>query len=294
VWQNGTETQIQLPGENWNAGGAAYAINDAGQVTGQASSGRAFVWQNQAGTVIGTFAGAQSAGSAINSLGDVVGWSQTATSQHAFIYKNSTMTDLNALVVNGSGWELQSANGINDAGQIVGSGKQRGECRRLSPHADTEQYNHAEFGWQRRHSHDHVCASGNPTGVSPNANRPSLGQSTVAASSTIVAVYGTANVAQATFNPQGVTPGVYTLVATQPDATSVTVTNGFTVHQGGTAQVYVNVIGRTTISSRTGRTYFIVVGNPGAIDSAAGALWANISMGLLVNGPAGFFRRMNI
>jgi probable HAF family extracellular repeat protein len=32
------------------------------------------------------------------------------------------MTDLNSLIPAGSGWVLTSARGINDAGQIVGTG----------------------------------------------------------------------------------------------------------------------------------------------------------------------------
>ena len=39
---------------------------------------------------------------------------------HAFLYSNGTMTDLNALIP--SGWTLEQANAINDAGQIVGYG----------------------------------------------------------------------------------------------------------------------------------------------------------------------------
>lgn len=66
---------------------------------------------------------------AINNWGMIVGEALTATGMHAFIYANGTMTDLNNLVRltrvgRGRGFvSLTSASGINDVGQIVGSGK---------------------------------------------------------------------------------------------------------------------------------------------------------------------------
>ena len=39
------------------------------------------------------------------------------------------MSDLNALIPAGSGWTLENANAINDAGQIVGSGLRGGKLR---------------------------------------------------------------------------------------------------------------------------------------------------------------------
>jgi probable HAF family extracellular repeat protein len=70
-----------------------------------------------------------SSASAINNLGQIVGIA-TATNGviHAFLYQDGTMIDLNKLArlthVNGpSGFlALVTATGINDWGQIVGSG----------------------------------------------------------------------------------------------------------------------------------------------------------------------------
>lgn len=63
---------------------------------------------------------------AINSWGEIVGYAETApgSSRHAFIYRHDKigMQDLNGLIASGSGWILQTANGINDKGVIVGSG----------------------------------------------------------------------------------------------------------------------------------------------------------------------------
>jgi probable HAF family extracellular repeat protein len=39
------------------------------------------------------------------------------------------MTDLNSLLPANSGWELTTANAINEQGQIVGSGKKDGQTK---------------------------------------------------------------------------------------------------------------------------------------------------------------------
>jgi probable HAF family extracellular repeat protein len=45
----------------------------------------------------------------------------------AFLYSNGTMIDLNSLLPANSGWQLIQANGINDSGQIVGTGFLNGQ-----------------------------------------------------------------------------------------------------------------------------------------------------------------------
>jgi uncharacterized membrane protein len=45
-----------------------------------------------------------------------------AGDNHAFLYQNGVLFDLNALLASTAGWELTAAYGINDAGQIVGTG----------------------------------------------------------------------------------------------------------------------------------------------------------------------------
>jgi probable HAF family extracellular repeat protein len=47
--------------------------------------------------------------------------------QHAFIWQNGVMMDLNDLIPRDSGWNLQAAESINDAGEITGSGTINGE-----------------------------------------------------------------------------------------------------------------------------------------------------------------------
>lgn len=113
-------------------GGSAsygYAINDHGIITGESdisgdTTGHAFVYKSGVMTDIGTLGGAFSRGMAINNEGVITGHSETADSRtHAFVYIDGTMYDLNSLVVNlGNYSTLSEAEGINDAGQITGTG----------------------------------------------------------------------------------------------------------------------------------------------------------------------------
>lgn len=107
----------------------AFGLNDLGQVVGhsQVASGffRAFVWDKDTGLRdLGTLGGSASFGAAINNAGHVVGYSWVAGSEatHAFLYREGVLLDLNALVEGAEGWTLMEAVGINDAGQIAGTG----------------------------------------------------------------------------------------------------------------------------------------------------------------------------
>ena len=120
----GSRTVTQLG----NLGGdftAANAINDAGQVVGNAATstghGRAFitgsdgVGMRDLGTLGGNYVYVEASG--INNAGQVVGYSSTSDTPHAFITgPNGTgMRDLGRLDGDSS-----YATGINDAGQVVG------------------------------------------------------------------------------------------------------------------------------------------------------------------------------
>jgi uncharacterized membrane protein len=54
---------------------------------------------------------------------------------HAFLWSGGVMKDLNQLLPPSSGWFLEVAQSINDAGQIVGAGTLNGQDRAflLSP-----------------------------------------------------------------------------------------------------------------------------------------------------------------
>jgi probable HAF family extracellular repeat protein len=131
----------------------AVAINNNGQVLGNciANGGSlAVVWTNDNPAVLPTLGGSSSSGTAISSNGNVVGTSQTSTgADDGFLLSNGTMTDLgsnfspaavndsgvivggqfvysggalqnlNNLIPPGSPYQIQSATGINNNGQIV-------------------------------------------------------------------------------------------------------------------------------------------------------------------------------
>jgi probable HAF family extracellular repeat protein len=107
-----------------------YGINDAGQVVGASTMDEgnidphAFLYD---GTLhdLGTLGGAFSYAYCINTAGKVVGYSLTTDNiaEHAFVYDGvHGMVDLNSLIDPLSGWELNTAFGINDLGQICGDG----------------------------------------------------------------------------------------------------------------------------------------------------------------------------
>ncbi|MDF5717962.1 MAG: DUF3466 family protein [Rhizonema sp. NSF051] len=111
----------------------ALAINNASQVVGQylpeANKSIPFIWENGNETDLGSLGGSLGNALSINNLTQVVGFSNTAKNaitgqevSHAFIWEDGQISDLNSLLVGGSGWELTQATGINDFGQIVGYG----------------------------------------------------------------------------------------------------------------------------------------------------------------------------
>ncbi|MFT7678229.1 MAG: hypothetical protein ACI8QC_002215 [Planctomycetota bacterium] len=53
----------------------------------------------------------------------IVSYSYNATERTGAVWHDSVLYDLNALLVNGQGWALDDAYGINDRDQIVGFGR---------------------------------------------------------------------------------------------------------------------------------------------------------------------------
>jgi probable HAF family extracellular repeat protein len=105
-------------------------INASGQVVGTAglpdNSGHAFLWDSSSGMQdLGTLGDKNSFGVAINDFGQVVGDSYPLNQPvHAFLWdSNNGMQDLNTLIPPDSGWTLETGYDINDAGQIVGQGR---------------------------------------------------------------------------------------------------------------------------------------------------------------------------
>jgi probable HAF family extracellular repeat protein len=116
LWQNGTMTDLgQLGtalGETY-----AYAVNSSGEVVG-ISGNSAFLYDSTGMHDLNVPTVTSAAAYAINDEGTIVGQSST----YAFIDQNGVVSDLNTLIPSGTGWQLTDATGINNAGQIVGTG----------------------------------------------------------------------------------------------------------------------------------------------------------------------------
>jgi probable HAF family extracellular repeat protein len=127
VWQpTGALTFLGVLGTGFES--RAFAINDAGQVTGNSYTGdaqgslHAFLFSNGTMTDIDTFGSIASWAFGINSNGVVVGQvanQPNSMAYHAFVFMGGSMMDLNTLIPAGSGLTIYQANAINDAGDIV-------------------------------------------------------------------------------------------------------------------------------------------------------------------------------
>jgi len=134
IYDYGTATTTDL------GQGAGYAVNAAGQVTGDLDvisigvnsdtiiGSYAFLYSNGTSSNLGTLPGGNySVGYAINSTGQVVGSSNSTgdSNSHAFFY-NGVMTDLNSLISSADPLKpyvtLTSAAGINDSLLILANG----------------------------------------------------------------------------------------------------------------------------------------------------------------------------
>ena len=132
-WKNGIMTDLGTLAGGDNS--RALAVNDAGQIVGFSNDStgglnlHAVLWQNGAITDLGGLPNAEdSTAWALNDEGQIVGDSIDAATGigHAVLWQNGTVTDLNTLLPSNSGWVLQTAFGINDAGLIVGYGTYKG------------------------------------------------------------------------------------------------------------------------------------------------------------------------
>ena len=112
-------------------GSSATAINDNGQIVGYSqiagSIVHAFLYSGNSMVDLGTGT-SESRAKAISADGHVVGtMGDGFIQQQAFMYYGGIVTDLNTLLPANSGWDIVDATGINDSGQIVGTGYINGQ-----------------------------------------------------------------------------------------------------------------------------------------------------------------------
>lgn len=118
-------------------GSYAKGINAVGQVVGGSAympgnpASHPFLYEAGVMTDLGGLGGSYGEATAINDLGDVVGWSQTNgdAAAHAFLRYTGLLHDLNSHIDPDTGWVLNQAFDINNAGQIVGFGTYESQTR---------------------------------------------------------------------------------------------------------------------------------------------------------------------
>lgn len=131
-------TEDGAPVNMGSLGGGSFTVpggmNDSGLVGGASLSSvdgtvHPFLWTKEKGMRdMGTFPGAIVTGivccHTVNNSGDAVGVTVDGTTfnMRAVLVHNNQLYDLNTLIPADSGWALQSASSINDAGQIAGWG----------------------------------------------------------------------------------------------------------------------------------------------------------------------------
>jgi probable HAF family extracellular repeat protein len=131
LWIDGNLTVLGTLGGDF---GSAWDINQKGQVVGysQAADGtiHGFIWEKGVMTDPGTRGGFFTALYAVNNKGQAVGESYDADEvDHAILIDNGEVIDLNDRIAADSGWVLLFCSGINERGQICGTGFLNGEVR---------------------------------------------------------------------------------------------------------------------------------------------------------------------
>jgi len=127
LWHGTTATGLTIPG-------VAYAVNNHGLIVGvytgpYEEKSRAFAWSNGKGTILSTLGGSSTFAYSVNDRGHIAGAALTRGGRlHAVMWKDDGVLDLNDHV-DPNGWELVEARGVNNSGQIVGTGRFHGGQR---------------------------------------------------------------------------------------------------------------------------------------------------------------------
>jgi len=147
IWENGKMRRLMPPkseeyvieGQKHSQISNTYAesLNDAGEITGHTDGDEPVLWTNGKISPLprlyqyNKFQFGMHA-EHINNRSQIVGTVSDSLyvpfpEQHAVLWSGGKVMDLNALVAANSGWVLEDARSINDAGQIVGRGAYRGK-----------------------------------------------------------------------------------------------------------------------------------------------------------------------
>lgn len=140
VWNNNTQHTLeilpQLPNE-WGA--YAYGVNDAGVIVGMSNQGvfssTPVVWAADAGRTITSLPlfpeETHGYANKINNANQIIGSHGDGTAEPVpAVWIDGQIFDLQSnLDDTGLGWELQSADDLNNLGQIVGTGRLDGQTR---------------------------------------------------------------------------------------------------------------------------------------------------------------------
>jgi 6-phosphogluconolactonase len=80
----------------------------------------------------------------------------------------------------------------------------------------------------------------------------------------------------ATFNLTGKPPGVWDIAAANPDGTSASLPGGFTIQEGGTPNISVDILGFDKIRVGSKQTFYVVYSNSGNVDAGLVPLWMQV------------------
>lgn len=78
-----------------------------------------------------------------------------------------------------------------------------------------------------------------------------------------------AGVVTTTFNLTGTLQGSRTITLTNPDSSSVALMGGFTVDQGGTPQLSMDILGRPQLRLGASQNYYLLISNHGNVDASS-------------------------
>lgn len=133
VVQNGTTALLPSLG---GSDSAAYAVNETGMIAGYSATAdgkaHACLWQDGVPHDLGVPVSKTSVALDVNESGAVVGYCGpalgTVAANAAFIWLDGVPYSLNDLIPADSGWGITIPRGINDEGQIVGTGAHNGKA----------------------------------------------------------------------------------------------------------------------------------------------------------------------